>query len=156
MEGSDKMTDIINVTSSDWNIIAPPGSWGGTVIYLALFVLLPIMLICIGMGVLWNIASYTRFKKHLVWLGYTFQWFMIGFVSLGVLAIPFGFLYWGYTQAKEGNVVPLKYAGLIILGYVVISTIGWLVNKYIVERVQKFEKELKPKKNKRLKTNIGY
>ena len=122
------------------------GSWGGTVIYLALFVFIPLAMIGIGFAVLWNIASYTRFKKYFQWIfGTTPIYFITGLVSILTLSIPFAFLYWGYSQAKKGNVVPIKYTFFIIIGYVVISFIGWLVQKYVLERVQDFEKQLKKK-----------
>lgn len=142
------MVDALNVTSSSWDTVVGPGSWGGTVIYLFLFILLPIGLITIGLAVLWNLASYTRFKKYLNWLGSTFQYAMIGLGSVGVLAIPVGFLYWGYTQAKQGNIVPFKYVGYIILAYAALSAIGWVVSKFVIERVQKFEKQLNKNKTK--------
>lgn len=138
----------LNVTSSGWDTVVTPGSWGGTVIYLFLFVLLPIGLITIGLAVLWNLASYTRFKKYLNWFGDTLKYAIIGLVSIGVLAIPFGFLYWGYTQAKQGNIVPLKYVGYFIVIYAALSTIGYFVHKYIIERVEKFEKQLNKNKPK--------
>lgn len=142
----------LNVTSTSWNTVVTPGSWGGTVIYLFLFVILPLGLITLGLAVLWNLASYLRFKKYLNWFGDTFKYAIIGLVSVGVLAIPFGFLYWGYTQAKQGNIVPFKYVGYIILVYTALSTIGWFVSKYIIERTKNFEKQLK---NRKKGTKIG-
>lgn len=124
------------------------GSWGGTVIYMTLFILLPIGIVLIGLTVLWNIASYTRFKKYLEWFGKTFVYAGIGLISTGILAIPFGLLYWGYTQAKQGNTVPLRYTGYAIGIYIVLSMFGWIVNKLVIERVQKFETELNKEKKK--------
>jgi hypothetical protein len=79
------------------------GSWGGTVLYLFLFGILPLALFGIG------------------------------------LAVPF------------------EYTFYIILGYIVISFIGWLVSKFIIDRVQGFEKQLgKGKRKKKTTEPVGY
>lgn len=133
------------------------GSWGGTVLYLFLFCFLPLAFLGIGLAVLWNIANYTRFKKYFTWLLGTPVYFMVGIISIVVISIPFAFLYWGYIQAKEGNTVPLEYTFYIILGYVVISFIGWIVSKFIIDRVTGFEKELgKGKRKKKTTEPVGY
>jgi hypothetical protein len=119
------------------------GSWGGTVIYTALFVFIPLFLFIMGFAVLWNLANYTRFKKYFKWVGETFSYFVIGAISIVVISIPFTLLYWGYVEAKNGNTVPIEYTVYIILGYIVISLIGWFVSKFVINRVQKFEKALK-------------
>jgi len=118
-----------------------PPTWGGTVIYTGLFIFLPLALVGIGLAVLWNIANYTRFKKYLSFLGDSVGYVFIGIVSLIVLSLPMGFIYWGYTNAKAGNTVPLIWTGVIILAYILLALIGWFVKRYVIERVQKFEQE---------------
>ena len=58
----------------------------------------------------------------------------------------------GYSQAKKGNILPLKYTGYAIIGYIIISFFGWIIKKYVVDRIVDFEGELK-KKNKSKKIN---
>ena len=139
----DTINSTINATTS---IGLNPPSWGGTMLYVGLFIILPLLLIQLLLAVLWNLASYTRFKKYLNWLGDSFRYAILGMISIMILAIPFGFLYWGYTQAKQGNIVPLKYVGYAILTYTVLTVIGYLVNKYVIKRVKNFEKKLKKEK----------
>jgi hypothetical protein len=134
----------LNVTNTlEAYNIADAGSWGGTVIYLGAFVLLPLAIFIIGIAVLWNLANYTRFKKYFQWLAGTLSYFVIGAISIVVISIPFALLYWGYTEAQKGNTVPIEYTVYIILGYIAISLIGWFISKFVINRVKKFEKELK-------------
>jgi len=147
------MAGDLNATSSIYSLAnVEPSSWGGTVIYMFLFVLFPLGMIFFAFAVLWNLANYTKFKKYLGVFQESFYYFMIGSVSLFALAIPFALLYWGYSQAKKGNILPLKYTGYAIIGYIIISFFGWIIKKYVVDRIVDFEGELK-KKNKSKKIN---
>lgn len=144
-----KMVEL-NATST-LTISDVAGSWGGTVLYIFLFVFLPIGGLIILITVLWNIANYTRFKKYLGVLGNSLRYAMIGAVSILVISIPFAFLYWGYSQARKGNIVPLKYTGYILLGYIALAIIGWLVEKYVINRVVTFEKMIDKQEKKKPK-----
>jgi len=151
---------VINNTTGTFSLAGQEllGSWGGTVIYLGAFVFLPLAIFLIGLAVLWNLANYTRFKKYFQWLGGTFIYFMVGTVSIVVISIPFALLYWGYSEAKKGNTVPIEYTFYIIIGYIIISLIGWFISKFVIDRVQGFEKELKKEETNTRKDNpwVGY
>jgi flagellar basal body-associated protein FliL len=133
------MTAIANVTSA-YDSINAASSWGGTVLWLGLFVFIPIALLGIGIAVLWNVANYTKFKKYLRFFGDSARYALMGLISLGVLSIPMGFIYWEYTNARAGNTVPLIWTLIIILVYAALALFGWFVNKYVVERIIDFEK----------------
>jgi len=139
----------MNDTVSAFQALSTGSSWGGTVIYFGFFIFIPIAVFLIAASALYSLASYTKFKKYLDKLGYSFIYMMIGSVTCAVLALPMAVIYWGYKQAQTGNTVPLRYAGYIAGGYIVLSTIGYFVQKYVIDRVQKFEKELKPKRGKK-------
>jgi flagellar basal body-associated protein FliL len=140
----------LNVTSAYNTIIGPnASSWGGTVLWLGFFIFIPIFLLAIGMAVLWNIANYTKFKKYLGFLGDSFKYALIGLISLGVLSIPMGFIYWEYTNARAGNTVPLIWTLIIILVYAALALFGWFINKYVIERITNFEKKKKIKSEKK-------
>jgi len=139
----------LNVTTALSFAQISSSSWGGTVLYITLFGLIPLFIMGILIAVLYNLASYTRFKKVFPWLGQTFVWALTGLLTFGVLAIPMGLVYWGYNQAKAGNTVPLRWVGYIVGGYVVLSFIGWIVQKYVIKRIQGFEKQLN--KGKKIK-----
>ncbi len=140
---------MVNATSSIFEITTTASgapSWGGTVIYVALFIALPVATMAIGITVLWSVASYTRFKKYLDGFVNSFKYAFIGLITCLVLALPMGLLYYGYAQAKVGNTVPLKYGVYIIVGYIVLAIIGKLVHKYVIKRIETFENELHPDK----------
>jgi hypothetical protein len=138
------MVDSLNVTTAYQTIMGPgASSWGGTMLWVGLLVCLPIGFLVLGMAVLWNVANYTKFKKYLGFLGDSFKYALIGLISLGVLSIPMGFIYWEYTNARDGNTVPLIWTLVIILVYVVLALFGWLVNKYVIERIMNFEEQNK-------------
>jgi uncharacterized membrane protein len=134
----------LNVTSTMMAIqSSAAGSWGGTVLYLGLFVFLPIAFFGILVAVLWNLASYTKFKKYLVMFGNSFKYAILGCITIGALSLPIGLVYWGYTQAKAGNTVPFKYTFYIIGAFIILALIGKLVDKFVIKRVAKFEEKIK-------------
>ena len=138
------MVDAVNATTTLGVFTSSAaGSWGGTVLYVGLFIALPLAFFGILVSILWNLASYTRFKKYLVMFGNSFRYALLGLLTIGALSIPAGLVYWGYTQAKAGNTVPFRYTLYIIGAFIVLALIGKLVDKYVIERVSKFEKELK-------------
>jgi len=121
-------------------------SWAGTAIYTLIFICLPIGLFAIGVAVLWNLSNYTKFKKYIGKFVDSFKYTLTGLITLVTLAIPFAVIKWFYSQAKLGNTVPIEYGIYIILGYLALTLLGWLVHKFIVKRVSKFEKEIKKEK----------
>jgi len=127
-------------------------SWGGTVLYLGMFVFIPLALLFIGIAVLWNLANYTRFKKYLGWLANSAGYALLGGVTCVVISIPCAFLYYMFNQAKAGNSVPLWWTLIIIGIYAALALIGWFVQKKIIDRVMKFEKQIN-KSKKKMKIN---
>ena len=138
----------MNSTITSLETLAMTGgiSWGGTVLYLCVFVFFPLMLIGVGIAVLWNLANYTRFKKYLEWIVGSIHYAGIGVATLFTLSIPMGLIYYFYSQAKSGNTVPLIYGGYILLGYLGLVLLGWIVKKLVVKRIVKFETEIKEEK----------
>jgi hypothetical protein len=118
-------------------------SWGGTVLYTGLFIIIPLAVIGIGLSVLWNIANYTRFKKYLAMFGMSLQYAMTGVATLLVVSIPCSLLYYMYNQARSGNVVPIWVSFAIVGIYILLALIGWFVQKKVIDRVMMFEKKLK-------------
>lgn len=140
------MTDL-NVTSAMATFqSSAAGSWGGTMIYVGLFIFLPLALLLIGIAILWSLASYTRFKKYLVMFGNSFRYALMGLITIGMLSIPIGLVYWGYTQAKAGNTVPFRYTFYIIGAYILLAIIGKLMDKFVVKRINTFESKLQKNK----------
>ena len=136
--------EALNVTTTFNTLTGAAGaSWGGTVIYLALFVFIPLGILGVLVAGLWDVAQYTRFKKYLEMFGASFKYFITGCISLAALSIPMGLIYWGYNQAKSGNTVPFKRTFYIIIAYLIIAGIGKLVDKYVMKRIIKFEKQIK-------------
>lgn len=131
--------DNLNVTSGIVGGIANGSSWGSTVLYTGLYVFLPVMIIALVISGLSSYIAYTRFKKYLYWLGHTMQYALIGLVTFLVLLIPGLFCWYGYNQAKIGNTVPLRYGFYIIGAYGVLATVGWIVDKYVIGKVMKYE-----------------
>lgn len=89
-----------------------------------------------------SVTRYKKLKGLLLWLFLTFQYFLIGITTLVVLAVPTLILYYFGKQASEGNVVPIWITLSMIAGYFIISFIGWISKRFVVDRIKLFEEEL--------------
>jgi len=121
-----------------------PPSWLGLLMTVAVCVIMLSFIIT----ALSNFKYYKRLKGFIRWVVGTVHYFFIGIGSLIVLAIPSSIVYFAVTQAKNGNVVPFKVTAYLLGGYLLISLIGWLAEKYIIKRVSTFEKKMKKEKSK--------
>ena len=113
----------------------------GTTSWFSLVIL--VGLVCIVLGVmvsaLSGIKGFSRVKKLFLWLGKTFYYFGYGILAIVCFAIPISIIWWLEKEAVNGNTIPLKWIGYVILGYVLISFIGWMFKK-LIERVKRLNK----------------
>jgi hypothetical protein len=100
-----------------------------------------------------SITQYKRLRGFLKWIVTTVQYFFFGLGGIGVLSIPCLIGWYFVTQAKEGNTVPVEITGYIIAGYFAIAGFGYIVKKYIVERMIDYEEKINKEENKEEKKN---
>jgi hypothetical protein len=130
----------MNVTTGV-SAIQSTGSWFGIlvlVIFCTFFVMLAILAIS-------SLERYKKLWRFLKWLRNSLGYFGWGVLSLLVISLPSALVYWEFHQASKGNIVPLTWTIYPIAIYAVISLIGYLVKIYVVERIKKFNKQLKKK-----------
>ena len=132
----------LNATTAISSSVSSVGSWFGillTVVLCSFMIVFTIMIIS-------SFERYERFWKLLRALKKSLGFFGWGVLSLITLAVPSGLIYWEIHQASNGNIVPIKWTVLPVTLYVLISVIGFLVKKYIVDRIKKYNDIIKYKK----------
>ena len=110
-------------------------SWFGTVIMVAIVV----MVVGLFIGLLSNFRVYYKSRKAIDSLIKSVYFFLWGLFFSGILGVIGLIFYYFFDNARKGNVVPLWITGAIILGYVIITIIGWFGKKYVFERIKIFE-----------------
>lgn len=140
------MTDALatmNMTTSGTAAISSFSSWSG------LITLAAIMTITLGIlfMALSNISRYKRLIKLFRILGQSLSYFGYGILFIVLLAVPGFIIYYFEKEAINGNTVPIKYLLGIIAIYALISCLGYLFKKYIIDRVKNFNKQIAKKKN---------
>jgi hypothetical protein len=104
------------------------------------------------------LSSFQRYKKikgFLGWLFSTFNYFLMGVATLGVLSVPTYLFYYFISQARDGNTVPLWITFAIIGGYFAIAGIGYIFKKWVFDKIYEYEKKLPKKKVPKMKA-VGY
>jgi hypothetical protein len=139
------MVDTLNTTGMTMigiNSFITSGSWGST------FLIVAAIAIILGLFSL-GLASFERYKKYsriITWIFGSLRYFGVGIMSLLTISVVGMPAYYFINQANKGNVVPLWITGAIIGGYFVITGIGYIVKKFVVDRIRKFNKRLKLEK----------
>lgn len=126
-----------SAVSSFTSIIGETPSW------FSLFVMvsLAVMVVSVFAMVLSSVANYMKVRVWVKKLLGTVAYFVLGLISLVVIAIPLFLLYYFIIQAQEGNVVPLWVTGSIIAGYIIIAGLGYIVKKYVIDRIVAYEEQ---------------
>ena len=133
------MPDIaMNVTNS-----AAAAFSGASWFSLVIIIGIAGILIALVFSILASFKIYVKSRKALKFIINSFQYFLLGILFLVILAFPVGIFMYFYTQARDGNVMPLRYSVYIILGYIIISFLGWIFKKYVYERIKLFEVKIK-------------
>lgn len=130
----------MNVTNSlnSLNGMSGMDSWFSSMVIVAITSVLILFLVI----ALSNITRYKKIKGVLSWLLNTVKFFFFGIGGIGVLSVFGLILFYFGNQAKQGNVVPIKITLLIIAGYFVIAGLGYLLKRFVLDRIKLFEEEL--------------
>jgi len=147
------MNEVMNMTG-DLAAGMETYSWFSMIIIIGIAALI----LSLVFAILGSFKIYVKSRKTLKFILNSVQYFILGIVFLLILAFPVGIFMFFYTQAKKGNVMPLRYSLYIILGYIVISFLGWIFKKYVYERIKLFEikiRELTPEEQEERNKLMG-
>lgn len=127
-----------NVTTTGVSAIQSTGSWFGILVTIAFCTVL-LMLAILAIS---SLERYKKLWKFLRWLKGSLGYFGWGTLSLLVISIPAMLVYWELHQASKGNIVPIQWTIYPVAIYVAVSLIGYLVKKYVINRVKKYNATL--------------
>lgn len=129
------MPDVAMNVTTGLSSMGDAPSWFG--IFAIVGITTVVLLLCII--AISSIQQYRRAKGFIAWLIRSFNYFLMGIASIGVLAVPTLAVAYFLNQAHEGNVAPLKWTGVIIGGYFAIAGLGYVCKKFIYDRIKHFE-----------------
>lgn len=115
------------------------GSWFSSVIVIGISAIL-ITLVALIIN---SYDYYYKSRKFLNLILKSFKYFLYGIMFILILSLPVAVVMYYYTQASDGNIVPLKYTAIFIVSYVLISMLGYIFKKYIYDRIKLFEIKIK-------------
>jgi len=132
----------LNATTGISSSLSSVGSWFGIVATVAVCSILIMLTIVI-------ISSFERYEKF--WriirkLKKSLGLFGWGVIAILIVSLPTIFIYWEIHQASNGNIVPIKWTVLPIMIYLITALIGYLFEKYVVNRIKEYNKIIKYKK----------
>jgi hypothetical protein len=143
---------VLNATNSMSSFeIAGTDSWFPILVMVSIATVL-ILLFVIALS---NFQRYKKMKGVLAWFVNSFAYFLLGVGGLLALSVPVGIFYYLIKQTHEGNVAPLRVTLGIIAGYFTIAGFGYLIKRFITERIGKYERKLHPKNKTKEKSNVN-
>jgi ABC-type Fe3+-siderophore transport system permease subunit len=138
-------TYITQNATTGVSAIQSTGSWFGILVTIAFCTVL-LMLAILAIS---SLERYKKLWKFLRWLKGSLGYFGWGTLSILVISIPAMLVYWELHQASNGNIVPLQWTIYPVAIYVAVSLIGYLVKKYVVDRIRKYNATLNKENKKR-------
>lgn len=135
-----------NATSSNLNAVSSMASMPGWLPIIIIFVLGS--LICVF---LLNEKTMKQLLKFVVFMERTFGNFVYGLFGVIIFGGTYYFIKWNTNQIKEGNPYFLKWTGIIIISYFIISAFGWVIKKFVYKVRTTHNKAQKQIKKRRVK-----
>lgn len=133
----------LNATTDLSSSVSSFGSWFGVVAMVAfctIFIMITIMILS-------SLERYKKFWKFIKWLRLSLGYFGWGTLSMIVISLPALLVYWEFSQANKGNIIPIKWTVVPIILYALVSIIGYLIKTYVIDRIIKFNKQIKKRKD---------